>query len=194
MSDSLPLLYVTGPLSPSDFVGSKPRLAIESSEKRSGPTRPAEPPRFEPYDAALGVGSSNEDSSTRMRSADVGCAETRPLRIEPESGKIGQHTSQSERSQAWHVLSDHDGWLALSDDAGELGPEPSGVGGPEPVSGVADGLAGEPSADQIHSICFTPDLAHVHVAPGPGPVLREHGAAVRVPLRLPRDLAEPRAL
>ena len=41
-------------------VGHIPVDAIRSRESRSGPTRPAEPPRFDPYGVALGVGKADD--------------------------------------------------------------------------------------------------------------------------------------
>src|SRR5512134_596305 len=88
-----------------------------------------------------------------MRSAEIGSAEMRPLRIEPKCGKVGQHVAQSGRSQARHVLGDNDGGLELTGDARELGPEPSLVALSSSLAGVADGLTGESSAYQIHVTC-----------------------------------------
>jgi hypothetical protein len=85
-----------------------------------------------------------------MRSADFPCAEIRPLRIGPESGKVGQHVTHSGRSQPRHVFEDADGGAKLTDEASDFGPEPSRVLLGKALAGDAGGLAGESSTENIH--------------------------------------------
>lgn len=56
---------------------------------------------------AVGVGK-NEQTLSSMRSTDLGSPEITPFRIEPESGKIGQHVTQAGPPQPRDVLDKHD--------------------------------------------------------------------------------------
>lgn len=114
------------------------------------PNRPAEPPWFEPYDDALGVGSCDPETAASMRGAERSCAESRPLRIEPELGKVGQHSAQLGRAQSWHVLDDDDGRHRFADDARVVGPEVALVCGSKSLAGDAVGLARESAADHAN--------------------------------------------
>jgi hypothetical protein len=148
-----------------------------------------------PYDDALGVGSDDEDALADVRGSDVAGTEHRPLRIEPEAGNVGQHVSQSGRAQAEHVLSDHDRGAELFDDSRKLGPEPSLVVLRASLAGEADGLAGKSSAHQIHASCSPRgDLPDILIPHSVGPMAAQHGAAIRIALGLPRDVAETGAL
>lgn len=130
-----------------------------------------------------------------MRSSDVLCSETRPLDIEPESGKVAQHVSQSHRPQAEYVLTDDDCGAELIDDAGVLWPQPTRVFAMLPFAGEADGLAGESSAEKIHSVCCRwRDLADILEPRCLGPMSPQHSAAVRIDLGLEDGVAAARAL
>lgn len=52
--------------------------------------------------------------------------------------------------EAGDVLDENPGGGDVVDDLGDRGPEPAGVAGPEPGSGLAPRLAREPSSDEIH--------------------------------------------
>lgn len=115
------------------------------------PLRPWEPPFWCWYRCAIGVGSNDPDTSSLMRSTDLDCSEITPLRIEPETGKIGQHDSQSTRPQSRHVFDEHPSGTDFSDEPPELWPEPARVVLGESLAGDGDGLTGEASADEAHS-------------------------------------------
>jgi hypothetical protein len=134
------------------------------------------------------VGSNDEETAAEVRRTNVGCAETHPLRIEPERGKVDQHISQTSRSQSWHVFGDDDARASLLDDAPEFGPQPSFVGLRSPSSSDGDGLAGESSADDINGrqVCRSSYVIKPHCA---GPVLCQHCPAKRVNLHLPHHVA-----
>ena len=75
----------------------------------------------------------------------------------------------------------------MANGASDLGPEPTVILLGELASRLADGLAGEPATDEVDTRNLLPvDLRHVAEVRHVGPVLREHAAAVRVHLGLPR--------
>lgn len=181
-----------------------PCLASVSREARSFPDRPCEPPRLAPYLDAVGVGSNEKESPSFVGRSDVrpsvgtlrifSCRETRPLRIEPEIGKSGQHVSQASSPQPWHVLNDDDLRFDDADDPRELRPQPSLVMLGEPLPCDADGLTREPSADHVNPSCCTVHLPNVRIAMRCRPVATQDGAAVGVALGLPQHGAETSAL
>jgi hypothetical protein len=79
-----------------------------------------------------------------------GCAETAPLRIEPESGKVPQNDVESSRGQGRDVLEERQRRRDFFEDACDVRPEPSFVGEPEPLTGIGPRLAGEPASDEVH--------------------------------------------
>jgi hypothetical protein len=142
------------------------------------------------------VGSNDEQAPATVRSSDVGSCKIRPLRIEPESGKVREHSSQSRRPQSEHVFDDDDRRRELLDDSPVLEPEP-GAGAVEPSSLAceADVLAWEPAADDIHGSCIcSADRSNILVPRRFRPVLREHLATPRIDFALPHDVAEAGAL
>jgi len=115
-----------------------------------------------------------------MRRAEVGCADNRPLRIEPELGKVGQHVAQAGCSQPWHVFEENNGRSELRNDTGEGGPEPSRITTTETFSGDRNGLTRESAAEEIHAGHVTAECPHVRIAGDARPVSGEDGAAVGV--------------
>jgi hypothetical protein len=85
-----------------------------------------------------------------MRSADLPCADIRPFRIEPESGKIAKHVTHSGRPQSEHVFEYAEGGAQIGDDSRDFRPEPPGVFLGFALAGDGGGLAGEASAEDIH--------------------------------------------
>lgn len=71
--------------------------------------------------------------------------------VQPVSVRIAHGPLDGE---PWDVLEEHDPWVALADDAHDVGPDPSLVVGAAPLACDAVGLAREPRHDAIH--CSTP--------------------------------------
>lgn len=84
--------------------------------------------------------------------ANVGCGQSRPLRIEPEVGEILQNDVQSSLDQWWNVLEEGDGGSNLLDDAGHVGPQPSIVVESLALPSLGERLAGEAGSEEIHSV------------------------------------------
>jgi len=163
---------------------------VWSDGKAVAPVLPAAPPRQSPYELAVGVGKYEEPDPPVGRS-DFGRAETVPLRIEPEMGKVGQHVSQAGRPQAGDVFDEHDSRTKPIDNCSEMRPEPPRVLLRFPLARDARGLAGEPAADDGDSLCSaSDDVADVGVSGDAGPVLFEDASGARVVVTLPRDGAD----
>jgi hypothetical protein len=114
----------------------------------------------------------------------------RPLRIEPERGKVAKDSSEAPNSNGPSVLHDDEAWSKYPNASGELGPETglltSNAG---PLAGVADVLAGETSADDIDApIIVRCRRKRANVVPPPDcrPVLRQHLPTEWVEFDLPR--------
>lgn len=175
------------PLDAAIGVGSVAIFSSASTDGRGEPLdRPPEPPWFVPYDNAVRVGSDEPEAIALVRRAEVPRAKTRPLRIEPEAGKVGQHVTQPSRAQSRHVLADEEGGAELFDDARNFRPEPARVGLSATLAGNADGLAGETTTDDIHigKSISTLHLAYIVESDRVGPVTPQHFAAVRIDFRL----------
>lgn len=95
-----------------------------------------------------------------MSGADVGCSQHLPLRIEPEVGQVTKDffdrcpipsLGASPRSkEGADVLHEDVAGSHLTNDPGELRPEPSGVVGSPPLADAGQRGAGEAAADEIH--------------------------------------------
>ena len=60
-----------------------------------------------------------------MRRSNVVRAQSRPFRIEPEFGKVTEHSLESQPKVAWDVLQERESGSYLAKDSSELGPEVS---------------------------------------------------------------------
>jgi hypothetical protein len=105
---------------------------------------------------AVAVGQ-DEEALAAVRRADLGRAHKIPLRIEPERGKVGQHSIEPKAKVAGDVLKEDERRSALRDDARDLGPQVPLVALAALLSGDAERLAGVSRSDEIH--CATPALA-----------------------------------
>lgn len=86
-----------------------------------------------------------------MRGANVGRAEIRPLRIEPEIGKPLEDAVQASSAEGGRVLDEDVGRLRLGDDAEHLEPEAASLAGEAgAAAGEGDVLARKAAGDQIH--------------------------------------------
>lgn len=100
-----------------------------------------------------GVPSEDEDAFASVGSSDVGRAKTRPFRIEPEAGQIGEHDVEATSQEPSHVLQEEDARSKLAKHAGELVPE-AGLGVLEPGagSGIGEAGAGESADDGVDGL------------------------------------------
>jgi hypothetical protein len=99
---------------------------------------------------ALGV-SQQPDPFASVRCANGGRREQTPFRIEPEVGKLGEDVRQPESNKLGDVLQEDEGRSHVSDDPGDVGPEPSLVIDTSTLPGLREGLAGEAGSDEIHA-------------------------------------------
>src|SRR5205823_787244 len=122
-------------------------------------------------------------------SSGFGRAATEPLRIIPERGQRSENTGEGsspvDSKESWYVLHESVAGSKKANAPLELRPEPSLVGGAEPLPGAAVRLAGEAAADEVDSLgCFI-NAPHIVVAGNVRPVVGEDGAAPRLYLAVP---------
>ena len=86
-----------------------------------------------------------------VRGANGGRRETRPLRIEPELGKVGEDVREPVSNKLGHVLQEDVPRSHVSDDPGNVRPEPSLVIDTSTGARRAERLARETGSDEIHS-------------------------------------------
>ena len=110
----------------------------------------AEPEPRESCAVAVGH-SEHEEPFPSVRRANVGRAETRPLRIEPERGQIPENGSEAVSNDGWHVLQEDEPRSHVANDAEDKGPEPSLVFESALRSSDAEWLARKPGSDEIHA-------------------------------------------
>lgn len=108
--------------------------------------------RFRSFDsgAAFGVGQ-DPDPFPSMRRTGVGSSHNSPNRRHPQRGKVPEYSVKPPRSEHWAVLHEREPGLYLANDPGHFGPQSASF----PVksvslSGDADVLTGEPSADDVN--------------------------------------------
>jgi hypothetical protein len=103
--------------------------------------------------AAVGPGQKPE-ALTTVGGANGGCGEQTPFRIEPEVGKILEDEREASGSlggvEVRDVLQEDEARSHVSDDPGDVGPEPSGIVNSTAQTGSGPRLAREPCADEIH--------------------------------------------
>jgi len=132
--------------------------------------------------------SHEKQSLAFVRRAHVGRAKHLPFRIVPARGQVSEDALEAPNSEGCDVLHEHVARSKLANDSGVFAPQsrPSSADA-DPLSGVRNVDTREPSTDQIdRRQRGRADLAHVAI-PGDGrPVFREHGAAERIDLHLPR--------
>jgi hypothetical protein len=84
-------------------------------------------------------------------SSNGGRAQTRPLRIEPEAGKVPEHSVKATSSQPWRVLDECEDRLDFRDNAGELAPQSGALAIDAGASSCcANVLAGEATANNVN--------------------------------------------
>jgi hypothetical protein len=86
-----------------------------------------------------------------VRGSGIGRSVTRPLRIEPERGKVGQDGIEPARAEGRDVLNEDISRANLGDNPSELGPQPGAFPGePGSLAGNGDILTRESASEQIH--------------------------------------------
>lgn len=85
-----------------------------------------------------------------MRGSDVGRANTRPFRIEPDFGKVGEDGVESSNNEGADVLKDRDSGSNHANCLHHMGPDATSCPfDPGALAGVADVLAGEPRSEDV---------------------------------------------
>lgn len=113
---------------------------------------PLQPFWFDPvYGDALGVGSKDEDSVSKMRAPDLLSATSTPRRIKPSLGKVSKYSSSTPRQQAWGVLNRDVSGSNLAKHAENIGPNPALIELAESIASEALRLAGKAGNDKIHA-------------------------------------------
>ena len=98
---------------------------------------------------AIGVGQEPEPFPS-VRGSNVGRGEQTPFRIEPEFGKVGEDVRKPESNKVGHVLQEDEARSHVSDDPGNVWPQPSLVIDTTALAGLGERLAGETGSDEIH--------------------------------------------
>jgi hypothetical protein len=99
---------------------------------------------------AVGVGQEPE-AFAFVGGTNGGCGEQTPFRIEPELGKVVEDFGESVSNNTWHVLQHDESRSHLTNDAGDVRPEPTVIVNSTPLSGQAERLTWETGSDEIHS-------------------------------------------
>jgi hypothetical protein len=138
----------------------------------------------------VGVGQQPEPFPS-MRCANGGRREQTPFRIEPEVGKVGEDVRQPESNKLGDVLQEDEGRSHVSDDPGDVGPEPSLVIDTSTLPRLGEWLAGEAGSDEIHSSTPRSSVERDEVRPDRRPIQvrvvhprHESGRCVGVPLNV----------
>jgi len=166
-------------------VGQRASFAIETSDGRFTPVRPAAPPWFDPYCVADGAG--NEPSSlSPVRRSDMDSTHHGRLAGVAERFQVREDPVSAASSQSRDVLNDDEKGSQLADETGVFPPEPGALAiDAGALAGVADVLAREPAADDVNgnSICresIGRERADIVITGDIRPVLREHTTAERI--------------
>jgi hypothetical protein len=123
-------------------------------------------------------------------------ADTIPLRIIPERGKVSENDSEPTSSEGCNILHEYEAGSKLANEASKLRPEAAPLAGDaNSLPCLANVLAGEASADCINgnsigSQAVGAKLSHVIVAGNLRPMLSQHTPAERVDFA-ERHRAEP---
>ena len=86
-----------------------------------------------------------------MRGANGGRGETAPLRIEPELGKVGEDVREPGPNKSGDVLQEHVSRSHVSNDPGNVWPDPSLIIDTSTFAGCGERLARETGSDEIHA-------------------------------------------
>lgn len=148
-----PLVIVSESLDPSAAIGDGHMRTARSVSVPDHPDSRASgefPDSF--ASPAVVVGHSEyPDSVASVRGANLGRGEQTPFRIEPEVGKVGEDVREPRPNKSWDVLQEHVSRSHVSDDPGNVCPEPSLVIDTSTLPRLREGLAGDSGSDDIHS-------------------------------------------
>lgn len=98
-----------------------------ASECRTGPVRPAAPPRFDPYEFALGVGKivslgDDDDPVAPMRRPHLASPDNAGTGGVSEVVQVSEDETKAGRPVSHDVLAEHPSRPQSVHDSGELGP------------------------------------------------------------------------
>jgi hypothetical protein len=117
------------------------------------------------WSLAASVGANPEPSSD-VGSANGVSSEHSPSRIEPQAGKVPENDVETSQPEPVGILDEGGPWLYLSDDSGELSPEPRlRAFDACSASCWADVLAGEAARDDVDGSPPRPPVEGPHVIP-----------------------------
>jgi hypothetical protein len=130
----------------------------------------------------------NEEAIAAMTGAERRRRDAIPLRIVPAAGQVPENFVHPSSKEPWDVFHDDVGRSKYANEPRKVRPEPARVVLASLPAGVADGLAGEASSDDIDGgELATAERGDVGVSLDLGPVFREDLAALGVVLDLPGD-------
>jgi hypothetical protein len=98
----------------------------------------------------------NDDPVTEVRGTNGRRRYAIPLEVVPAAGQVTGNLSESESKEPWDIFQHDEPWSYHAKASDELGPQPTLVGVASSCAGVTDGLAGEPSADEVDSFSIVP--------------------------------------
>lgn len=139
---------------------------------------------------ATGVGQQPEPFPLVRRAN--GCrAETTPLRIEPEAGKVGEDVRQTVPNKSGDVLQHDESRSHASNDPGDVWPEPAVIVNSTLLSCCRERLAWKTGSDEIHSSAPRCAIKGCEIVPDRRSIQRlvfhpchESGRCVGVPLNV----------
>lgn len=115
-----------------------------------------------------------------MRGSHVGRSYNPPLRIEPQAGKIGEHSVEPESNVSCDVLQHDEPGSKNANGSLDGGPKVPRVGLSLSLSCLAERLAGIAGVQHVDPLESCVDFPHVGQHWDSGPVALEDGSAVRV--------------
>lgn len=101
--------------------------------------------------AGVAQGCPKPDPLAAMRGTNGGRGETAPFRIEPELGKVGEDVWETVPNKSGDVLQEDVARSHVSNDPGNVWPDPSLIIDTSTFPRSAEWLAGETGSDEIHA-------------------------------------------
>lgn len=140
-------------------------------------------PSFATLAAAVGH---NEDPLPEMAGPEVRSSKTTPLRIVPESGKVSEYRSEPQGKMPGYVFQQDVSGSKYANDSPELWPKMALVGLSGSFSGLAEGLAGIATAEQVDGFEFVSgEFSKIIIFFDIGPVLPQNFQTKFIDLALP---------